>query len=148
MKELWSNEGVCPTGLYKDPVPHLWVSSVLFVKKKRRNHSDVPFAFLDYLDIKQTTGEERYPIPKIDDLYRSLNRVECLLEDRPKVRSDPLKIGQSPKTPGEAIVQLLKQKLCSAPILALPEGSEDFIAYCDVFKDRSWAAVLIGKEKR
>nr|GFA21256.1 DNA/RNA polymerases superfamily protein [Tanacetum cinerariifolium] len=27
----------------------------------------------------------------------------------------------------EATFQLLKQKLCSAPILALPEGSEDFI---------------------
>nr|GEY58240.1 putative reverse transcriptase domain-containing protein [Tanacetum cinerariifolium] len=27
----------------------------------------------------------------------------------------------------EAALQLLKQKLCSAPILALPEGSEDFI---------------------
>ncbi|GJZ71473.1 putative reverse transcriptase domain-containing protein [Tanacetum coccineum] len=31
----------------------------------------------------------------------------------------------------EADFQLIKQKLCSAPILALPEGSEDFIAYCD-----------------
>ncbi|GKF61461.1 putative reverse transcriptase domain-containing protein, partial [Tanacetum coccineum] len=31
----------------------------------------------------------------------------------------------------EATFQLLKQKLCSAPILALLEGSEDFIAYCD-----------------
>nr|GEW42121.1 hypothetical protein [Tanacetum cinerariifolium] len=31
----------------------------------------------------------------------------------------------------EATFQLLKQKLCSAPILALPEGSEDFIVYCD-----------------
>ncbi|GJV32517.1 putative reverse transcriptase domain-containing protein [Tanacetum coccineum] len=31
----------------------------------------------------------------------------------------------------EAAFQLLKQKLCSAPILALPEGSEDFIAYCE-----------------
>ncbi|GKD26134.1 putative reverse transcriptase domain-containing protein, partial [Tanacetum coccineum] len=29
---------------------------------------------------------------------------------------------------------MLKQKLCSAPILALPEGSEDFIAYCDASK--------------
>ncbi|GJV87551.1 putative reverse transcriptase domain-containing protein [Tanacetum coccineum] len=34
----------------------------------------------------------------------------------------------------EASFQLLKQKLCSAPILALPEGSEDFIAYCDASK--------------
>ncbi|GJZ15910.1 putative reverse transcriptase domain-containing protein [Tanacetum coccineum] len=31
----------------------------------------------------------------------------------------------------EAVLQLLKQKLCSAPILALHEGSEDFIVYCD-----------------
>ncbi|GJX74870.1 putative reverse transcriptase domain-containing protein [Tanacetum coccineum] len=31
----------------------------------------------------------------------------------------------------EATFQLLKQKLCSAPILALPEGSKDFIAYYD-----------------
>ncbi|GJX56638.1 putative reverse transcriptase domain-containing protein [Tanacetum coccineum] len=34
----------------------------------------------------------------------------------------------------EAAFQLLKQKLCSAPILALPEGKEDFIAYCDASK--------------
>nr|GEW79492.1 putative reverse transcriptase domain-containing protein [Tanacetum cinerariifolium] len=26
---------------------------------------------------------------------------------------------------------LIKQKLCSAPILALPEGSEDFVVYCN-----------------
>nr|GEZ07988.1 putative reverse transcriptase domain-containing protein [Tanacetum cinerariifolium] len=31
----------------------------------------------------------------------------------------------------EAAFQLLKHKLCSAPILALPEGSEYFVAYCD-----------------
>nr|GEW19482.1 hypothetical protein [Tanacetum cinerariifolium] len=31
----------------------------------------------------------------------------------------------------EAAFQLLKKKLYSAPILALPEGSEDFIVYCD-----------------
>ncbi|GJS87270.1 reverse transcriptase domain-containing protein [Tanacetum coccineum] len=31
----------------------------------------------------------------------------------------------------EEAFQLLKQKLCAAPILALPEGSEDFVVYCD-----------------
>nr|GEY05577.1 reverse transcriptase domain-containing protein [Tanacetum cinerariifolium] len=31
----------------------------------------------------------------------------------------------------EAAFQLIKQKWCSAPILALPEGSEDFVVYCD-----------------
>ncbi|GKB49177.1 putative reverse transcriptase domain-containing protein [Tanacetum coccineum] len=31
----------------------------------------------------------------------------------------------------EAAFQMLKQKLCSALILALPEGSENFMVYCD-----------------
>nr|GEU69819.1 reverse transcriptase domain-containing protein [Tanacetum cinerariifolium] len=31
----------------------------------------------------------------------------------------------------KATFQLIKQKLCCAPILALPKGSEDFVVYCD-----------------
>nr|GFA23719.1 putative reverse transcriptase domain-containing protein [Tanacetum cinerariifolium] len=31
----------------------------------------------------------------------------------------------------EATFQQIKQKLCSVPILALPEGSKDFMVYCD-----------------
>ncbi|GJW04448.1 putative reverse transcriptase domain-containing protein [Tanacetum coccineum] len=31
----------------------------------------------------------------------------------------------------EEAFQLLKQKLCVAPIFALPEGSEDFVLYSD-----------------
>ncbi|GJX43091.1 putative reverse transcriptase domain-containing protein [Tanacetum coccineum] len=46
----------------------------------------------------------------------------------------------------EAVFQLLKQKLCSAPILTLPEGSEDFIAYCDA-SIKGLGAVLMQKEK-
>ncbi|GJR90783.1 putative reverse transcriptase domain-containing protein [Tanacetum coccineum] len=46
----------------------------------------------------------------------------------------------------EAAFQLLKQKLCSAPILALPEGSKDFIAYCDASK-KGLGAVLMQREK-
>ncbi|GJU08144.1 putative reverse transcriptase domain-containing protein [Tanacetum coccineum] len=46
----------------------------------------------------------------------------------------------------EAAFQLLKQKLCSALILALPEGSEDFIAYCDASK-KGLGAVLMQREK-
>nr|GEZ51972.1 putative reverse transcriptase domain-containing protein [Tanacetum cinerariifolium] len=46
----------------------------------------------------------------------------------------------------EAAFQLLKQKLCSAPILALPEGSEDFIVYCDA-SIKGLGDVLMQKEK-
>nr|GFB46200.1 putative reverse transcriptase domain-containing protein [Tanacetum cinerariifolium] len=46
----------------------------------------------------------------------------------------------------EVAFQLLKQKLCSAPILALPKGSEDFIVYCDA-SNKGFGAVLMQREK-
>ncbi|GKA67875.1 putative reverse transcriptase domain-containing protein [Tanacetum coccineum] len=46
----------------------------------------------------------------------------------------------------EAAFQLLKQKLCSAPILALSEGSEYFIIYCDA-SIKGLGAVLMQREK-
>nr|GEZ87393.1 hypothetical protein [Tanacetum cinerariifolium] len=53
----------------------------------------------------------------------------------------------------EAAFQLLKQKLCIAPILDLPKGSEDFVAYCDasikelgavVFALKIWRHYMYG----
>nr|GFA20801.1 putative reverse transcriptase domain-containing protein [Tanacetum cinerariifolium] len=46
----------------------------------------------------------------------------------------------------EAAFQQLKQKLCNAPTLALPEGSEDFIVYCDA-SNKGLGAVLMQREK-
>ncbi|GJY50617.1 putative reverse transcriptase domain-containing protein [Tanacetum coccineum] len=46
----------------------------------------------------------------------------------------------------EAAFQLLKQKLCSASILALSEGSENFMVYCDAFR-KGLGAVLMQREK-
>ena len=46
----------------------------------------------------------------------------------------------------EAAFQLLKQKLCEAPILALPEGNEDFIVYCDA-SYHGLGAVLMQRSK-
>ncbi|GJS73849.1 putative reverse transcriptase domain-containing protein [Tanacetum coccineum] len=46
----------------------------------------------------------------------------------------------------ENAFQLIKQKLCSAPILALPEGSEDFVVYYDA-SHKGLGAVLMQREK-
>ncbi|GKA59674.1 putative reverse transcriptase domain-containing protein [Tanacetum coccineum] len=73
------------------------------------------------------------------------------------IHVDPAKIEsikdwESPKTPTkihqflEAAFQLLKQKLYSALILALTEGSENFVLYCDA-SHKGLGAVLMQKEK-
>ncbi|GJX96647.1 putative reverse transcriptase domain-containing protein [Tanacetum coccineum] len=46
----------------------------------------------------------------------------------------------------ENAFQLIKQKLCSAPILALPEGSEDFVVYYDA-SHKGLGAVLMQREE-
>ncbi|GKC23333.1 putative reverse transcriptase domain-containing protein [Tanacetum coccineum] len=46
----------------------------------------------------------------------------------------------------EEAFQTLKLKLCSAPILSLPEGSEDFVVYCDASL-KGFGAVLMQQEK-
>ncbi|GJX16187.1 putative reverse transcriptase domain-containing protein [Tanacetum coccineum] len=51
----------------------------------------------------------------------------------------------------ETAFQLLKQKLCEAPILALPKGNDDFFIYCDasyqgvvVFALKIWRHYMYG----
>nr|GEU69870.1 reverse transcriptase domain-containing protein [Tanacetum cinerariifolium] len=46
----------------------------------------------------------------------------------------------------ETAFQLLKQKLCEALILALPEGNDDFVVYCDA-SHQGLGAVLMQMEK-
>ncbi|GKC24623.1 putative reverse transcriptase domain-containing protein [Tanacetum coccineum] len=46
----------------------------------------------------------------------------------------------------ESAFQLLKQKLCEAPILALPEGNDDFVVYYDA-SHQGLGAVLMQREK-
>ncbi|GKC07254.1 putative reverse transcriptase domain-containing protein [Tanacetum coccineum] len=46
----------------------------------------------------------------------------------------------------EATFQTLKNKLCSAPILALPQGAENFIIYCDA-SHKGLGVVLMQNDK-
>nr|GEY16519.1 reverse transcriptase domain-containing protein [Tanacetum cinerariifolium] len=47
----------------------------------------------------------------------------------------------------ENAFQLIKQKLCSASILALPKGSKGFVVYCDA-SHKGLGAVLMQREKK
>ncbi|GJY26428.1 putative reverse transcriptase domain-containing protein [Tanacetum coccineum] len=62
----------------------------------------------------------------------------------PKLTQKSVKFDWGKKA--EVAFQLLKQKLCSALILALPEGSENFVVYCDA-SHKGLGAVLMQREK-
>ncbi|GJV17037.1 reverse transcriptase domain-containing protein [Tanacetum coccineum] len=76
--------------------------------------------------------------------------------DSQGIHVDPAKIEAvknwvSPTTPTdgedqESAFQLLKQKLCEAPILALPKGNNDFVVYYDASL-HGLGAVLMQREK-
>ncbi|GJU01965.1 putative reverse transcriptase domain-containing protein [Tanacetum coccineum] len=200
-----------------------WGAPVLFVKKKNGSFR----MCINYRELNKLTVNNRYPLPRIDDLFDQLQgssvyskielskeehaeHLKLILEllkkeelyakfskcefwlskirflghviDREGIHVDPTKINSikdwaSPKTlteicqflrfskiakpmtkltqknvkfewtkKAEAVFQLLKQKLCSAPILALPEGSENFVVYCDA-SHKGLGAVLMKKEK-
>ncbi|KAD7477163.1 hypothetical protein E3N88_00299 [Mikania micrantha] len=46
----------------------------------------------------------------------------------------------------EDAFQTLKLKLCDAPILSLPEGTDEFVAYCDAFH-QGLGCVLMQRDK-
>ncbi|GJX55200.1 putative reverse transcriptase domain-containing protein [Tanacetum coccineum] len=66
---------------------------------------------------------------------------------RPMTKLTQKKIKFEWSDKAEAAFQLIKQKLCSAPILALPEGNEDFIAYYCYASIERVAQVLNAREK-
>ncbi|GJX29037.1 putative reverse transcriptase domain-containing protein [Tanacetum coccineum] len=74
---------------------------------------------------------------KKEELYAKFSKCEFLM-------SKNVKFDWSKKA--EVAFQLLKQKLCSAPILALPEGSENSVIYCDASR-KGLGAVLMQREK-
>ncbi|GJZ38516.1 putative reverse transcriptase domain-containing protein [Tanacetum coccineum] len=166
---------------------------VLFVKK-----NDESFRMcINYREVNKQTIKNRYPLPRIDDLFDQLQGLSVqflgYVIDSRGIHVDPAKIESikdwvSPKSPTEirqflglagyyrrfiegfskiakpmtkltqkkvefvwgdkqeTAFQLLKKNLCSAPILALPEGSEDFVAYCDASK-KGLGTVLMQREK-
>ncbi|GJV67598.1 putative reverse transcriptase domain-containing protein [Tanacetum coccineum] len=93
---------------------------------------------------------------RIVQFLRHLIDSQGLYVDPAKIES--VKNWASPTTPTEknkkyiggedqeSSFQLLKQKLCEAPILALPEGNDDFVVYCDA-SHHGLGVVLMQREK-
>ncbi|GJX54340.1 putative reverse transcriptase domain-containing protein [Tanacetum coccineum] len=156
-----------------------WGAPVLFVKKKDGSF----WMCIDYRELNKLTVKNRYPLPRIDDLFDQLQGssdknehqehlkailellkkeqlyakfskcefwipkvqflghvIDCyyrrFIEGFSKIAKPMTKLTQKKVAfkwgdKQEATFQTLKNKLCSTPVLALPQGAENFIAYCD-----------------
>ncbi|GJW05211.1 reverse transcriptase domain-containing protein [Tanacetum coccineum] len=73
-------------------------------------------------EIRQFLGLAGYYRRFIKDFSKIAKSLDCITQKNKKYIW-----GENQ----ESAFQLLKQKLCEAPILALPEGNDDFVVYCD-----------------
>nr|GEY87918.1 putative reverse transcriptase domain-containing protein [Tanacetum cinerariifolium] len=83
-------------------------------------------------ELNKLTIKNRYPLPRIDDLFDQLHVINGngLHVDPSKIEA--VKNWKAPRTPNKELAfQTLKDKLCNAPVLALHDGPKDFVVYCD-----------------
>nr|GEV42578.1 zinc finger, CCHC-type [Tanacetum cinerariifolium] len=132
--------------------------------------TNAPAVFMDLMNRVCKPYLDKFVIVFIDDIliYSKSEKeheehlkaiLELLKKEKLGIHVDPTKIESikdwaSLKTPTE-IRQFLGlaryyrrfiEKLCSAPILALPEGSKDFVVYCDA-SHKGLGAVLMQRAK-
>ncbi|GKE66896.1 putative reverse transcriptase domain-containing protein [Tanacetum coccineum] len=89
-----------------------WGAPILFVKKK-----DGSFRMcIDYRELNKPTIKNRYPLPRIDDLFDQLQGLSVY------------------------------SKIDLRSVLALPEGNNDFVIYCDA-SHQGLGSALMQREK-
>ncbi|GJS34293.1 putative reverse transcriptase domain-containing protein [Tanacetum coccineum] len=127
---------------YLDKFVIVFIDDIIIYSRDKKEHEEHLNTILELL--------------KKEELYAKFSKCEFWIHmvkflrhviDSSGIHVDPTKIEAvknwaSPTTPSEIrqfleqemAFQLLKQKLYVAPILALPEGSDDFVVYCDASK--------------
>nr|GEY70897.1 hypothetical protein [Tanacetum cinerariifolium] len=130
---------------YLDRFVIVFIHDILVYSKNRKEHERHLKLILKLL--------------KEEELYSKFSKCEFWLSKVWLITTDDLSKIARPMTKltqksvkfdwgekAKVAFQLLKQKMCSALILALPEGSENFVVYFDV--SHKWlGAVLMQKEK-
>ncbi|GJZ01256.1 putative reverse transcriptase domain-containing protein, partial [Tanacetum coccineum] len=148
----------CVCKPYLDKLVIVSINDILIYSKNKEEHGEHLKTILNLL-----RSEKLYAKFSKCDFW--LDSVQFLghVIDSSGVHVDPAKIEAiknwaAPTTPTEKnkpyvwgddeeeAFQTLKLKLCSAPILSLPEGSEDFVVYCDASL-KGFGAVLMQREK-
>ncbi|GJV09899.1 putative reverse transcriptase domain-containing protein [Tanacetum coccineum] len=143
---------------YLDKFVIVFIDDILIYSRNEEEHANHLRMILELLKKEKLYAK----FSKCDFWIRIVQFLGHLIDSQ-GLHVDPAKIEAvknwaSPTTPTEknkkyiwgedqeSAFQLLKQKLCEAPILALPEGNDDFVVYCDA-SHQGLGAVLMQREK-
>nr|GFB42044.1 putative reverse transcriptase domain-containing protein [Tanacetum cinerariifolium] len=138
---------------YLDKFVIVFIDDILIYSKDEKEHEEHLKAILELLkkeELYAKFSKCEFWIPKVQFLglagyyRRFIEGFSKIVKPMTKLTQKNIKFEWGDKQ--EAVFQLLKQKLCSVPILALPEGSEDFIVYCDA-SNKGLGTVLMQREK-
>nr|GEV50356.1 hypothetical protein [Tanacetum cinerariifolium] len=113
---------------YLDKFVIVFIVDILIYSKDEKDHEEHLKAILEFL--------------KEEKLYAKFSKCEFWIPK--KLTHNGIKFDWGEKE--ENAFQLIKQKLCSAPILALPEGSKDFVVCCDA-SHKGLGFLLMQREK-
>ncbi|GKA20500.1 putative reverse transcriptase domain-containing protein [Tanacetum coccineum] len=150
---------------YLDKFMIVFIDDILIYSKNKKEHEEHLKAILELLkkeefqgihvDPAKTESIKDWASPKTPTKIRQflglaryhrrfIEGFSKIAKSMTKLTQKGVKFDRGDKA--EATFQLIKQKLCSAPILALSEGSEDFIVYYDALI-KGLGIVLMQKEK-
>nr|GEV11129.1 putative reverse transcriptase domain-containing protein [Tanacetum cinerariifolium] len=144
---------------YLDKFMIIFIDDILIYSKDEKKHKEHLKAILELLkkeELYAKFSKCEFWIPKVQFLGHVINSQGIhvdptkFIEGFSKIAKTMTKLTQKGVKfdwgeKQEAVFQLLKQKLCSALILALPEGSEDFVVYYNVLH-KGLGAVLMQRE--
>ncbi|GJR43660.1 putative reverse transcriptase domain-containing protein [Tanacetum coccineum] len=120
----------------------VFIDDILIYSKNKKEHEEHLKAILELL--KKEKLYAKFSKCLAGYYRRFIEGFSKIAKSMTKLTQKGVKFDWGDKQ--EATFQLLKQKLCSAPILALPEGSEYFIVYYDA-SHKGLGVVLMQREK-
>ncbi|GKA20461.1 putative reverse transcriptase domain-containing protein [Tanacetum coccineum] len=143
---------------YLDKFVIVFIDDIMIYSKSKQEHEENLKLILELLkkeELYAKFSKCEFWIPKvqflghvIDSLVgyfrRFIEGFSKIAKSMAKLTQKKVKLDWGDKQ--EIAFQLLKQKLCSAPILALPKGAENFIVYYDA-SHKGLGVVLMQNEK-
>ncbi|GKE76787.1 putative reverse transcriptase domain-containing protein [Tanacetum coccineum] len=136
----------------------VFINDILIYSKSKQEHEEHHKLILELLkkeELYAKFSKCEFWIPKVQFLGHVIDSLagyyRRFIEGFSKIAKSMTKLTQKKAVfdwgdKQEASFSLLKEKLCSAHILALPEGAENFVVYCDA-SHKGLGTVLMQNEK-